>query len=763
LNEGDLFPPGPLVVTETAPGIGSTDSGCISIAAFTQNAGGGFKVPYDRVVYILEFSNGGAPGTDPSLQGTICVDTCTPSGGGAWSWVFLVGGSWFPTFYDAPLCFPVANPPNLPPVPDCGDPNATFSHCETATLDFSATDPDGDPLTWSASVGTMTPVAGNASTWSWNGGPQEGFVTLTVTVTDNFSNSANCVVELEFTNEGPSIVCSPTVPTVLVNDTKCVNVTVDDDCDVLTLSTNPVDAEIAITPLGGGVYSICYSPTAGPAGVRTFEVIVDDGLATASCDVSFNVIEGAPYGVVIEKIHDQIQGQFVDVALTLLGVDPAQGIGGFDLLIAYDNSALSFQQALEGDIYAQCGWEYFTYRFGADGNCGGGCPSGLTRVVGLAETNNGADHPTCNDPDFVGPLPTTLAYLRFLVSNDRTLECQYVPIRFFWVDCGDNTISNGDGSELYISGQVFDYDNDAPINDGSFGFPGYLGAADFCLEQGLPGKPVPIRYIDFYNGGVDIVCADSIDARGDINLNGLSYEIADAVMFTNYFITGLGAFEFVQGSIAASDVNADGIPLSVADLVYLIRVIVGDALPYPKLNPMHATYAMESNVMSVDAEMGAAYLVFEGKVNADLLADNMDMKVGLVDGNTHVLVFSTNANQVFSGNFLNVDGNLVSAEFATYDGQPVAAKNVPRTFRVEQNYPNPFNPNTVIEFAMPNAGAWSVEIFNVTGQRVDSFNGVAEAGVVSVNWNASELASGVYFYRVAAGQNSKTMKAVLLK
>jgi hypothetical protein len=432
-------------------------------------------------------------------------------------------------------------------------------------------------------------------------------------------------------------------------------------------------------------------------------------------------------------------------------------------LIAYDNSALSFQQALEGDIYAQCGWEYFTYRFGADGNCGGGCPSGLTRVVGLAETNNGADHPTCNDPDFVGPLPTTLAYLRFLVSNDRTLECQYVPIRFFWVDCGDNTISNGDGSELYISGQVFDYDNDAPINDGSFGFPGYLGAADFCLEQGLPGKPVPIRYIDFYNGGVDIVCADSIDARGDINLNGLSYEIADAVMFTNYFITGLGAFEFVQGSIAASDVNADGIPLSVADLVYLIRVIVGDALPYPKLNPMHATYAMESNVMSVDAEMGAAYLVFEGKVNADLLADNMDMKVGLVDGNTHVLVFSTNANQVFSGNFLNVDGNLVSAEFATYDGQPVAAKNVPRTFRVEQNYPNPFNPNTVIEFAMPNAGAWSVEIFNVTGQRVDSFNGVAEAGVVSVNWNASELASGVYFYRVAAGQNSKTMKAVLLK
>ena len=66
--------------------------------------------------------------------------------------------------------------------------------------------------------------------------------------------------------------------------------------------------------------------------------------------------------------------------------------------------------------------------------------------------------------------------------------------------------------------------------------------------------------------------------------------IADAVTLANYFIYGLSAFSInIEGQIAASDVNADGIPLSVADLVYLIRVITGDALPIEKETPLLTT------------------------------------------------------------------------------------------------------------------------------------------------------------------------------
>jgi hypothetical protein len=57
----------------------------------------------------------------------------------------------------------------------------------------------------------------------------------------------------------------------------------------------------------------------------------------------------------------------------------------------------------------------------------------------------------------------------------------------------------------------------------------------------------------------------------------IGYEIADAVLFSNYFIRGLPVFTINQaGQVAASDVNADGLVLTVADLVYLIRAVVGD-------------------------------------------------------------------------------------------------------------------------------------------------------------------------------------------
>lgn len=185
-----------------------------------------------------------------------------------------------------------------------------------------------------------------------------------------------------------------------------------------------------------------------------------------------------------------IQGQFHDLPISLISVDPNQGLGGFDFLVAYDASALAFQLAFEGDVYDNCGWEYFTYRFGAYGNCGSGCPSGLLRVIGMAETNNGGYHPGCHSTG-VGyvagqTFPLTLAYLRFLVSNDRTLECQFVPVRFFWYDCGDNTLSNHDGSELYLSEKVYDFtEYNNPFVNGLIPLPGtwpsYGGALDGCV------------------------------------------------------------------------------------------------------------------------------------------------------------------------------------------------------------------------------------------------------------------------------------------
>jgi hypothetical protein len=463
-------------------------------------------------------------------------------------------------------------------------------------------------------------------------------------------------------------------------------------------------------------------------------------------------------------------------------------MGGFDFLLSYDASALAFIEAELSDWLISCGWEYFTYRFNWNGNCGNACPSGLLRLVGMAETNNGPNHP---DIGCIGQFPPgvdcydcggIIVTLTFFLSNDRTLECMFAPIRFYWMDCGDNTISTVSGDTLALNRYIYDYVGCSyhEIQDYTYGFPGWFGAPDDpCLDG---DKVEPVRFVDFCNGGIDIVCADSIDARGDINVNGVANEIADAVMFTNYFISGLSAFgSHVEASIAASDVNADGIALSVADLVYLVRVIVGDANPYPKPLPeTPVAISAQGGVVNYDSpvDLGAALLTFQvnGNVGTPQLgsgASGMDMKYAREGNELRVLIYNIGSEMIEAGAdvLITVPGNveLTGAEVATFDGFGVDAlvRNLPQSFNVN-NYPNPFNPSTKIALSLPVASEWSVKIFNITGQLVKDYSGYSEAGMVEVMWNGTDasnnkVASGIYFYKAEAGQYNATKKMLLMK
>jgi hypothetical protein len=489
---------------------------------------------------------------------------------------------------------------------------------------------------------------------------------------------------------------------------------------------------------------------------------VTDGKDAVECAYVLDVSQSPE--VFIEKAHDVYQGQFANVNVTMSEFE----IGGFDFLISYDASALTFMGANTdlSALYNDCGWEYFEYRFGPFGNCGNGCPSGQVRVIGMAETNNGPVHPTCFKVDEDGVVFT----MKFLVSNDRNLNCSFVPIRFYWYDCGDNTLSNDLGTELYIANDVFDYVGDlppfgdymkiTPDDKSTIVFPTYLGAEDDCVTSGGDNKPAVTRFIDFFNGGIDIICSDSIDKRGDLNLDGLAYTIADAVIFTNYFVYGLSAFgAYYEGAIAASDVNADGMPLTVSDLVYLIRVVINDAVPYPKvISTVSAEYWVENGVLSVNREMGAIYLELDRNADVELLAEGMEMKAD----NGKVIVYSLDGNAV-NGPVVRTDAKIVNIEMAAKDGSPVNGAEVPRNFSLSQNYPNPFNPETVIGFNLSEATDYSLTIYNVTGQVVDVFSGSADAGSHELKWNASNVASGIYFYKLDAGNFSETKKMILLK
>jgi hypothetical protein len=92
------------------------------------------------------------------------------------------------------------------------------------------------------------------------------------------------------------------------------------------------------------------------------------------------------------------------------------------------------------------------------------------------------------------------------------------------------------------------------------------------------------------------------------------------------------------------------------------------------------------------------------------------------------------------------------------------AEQLPQGYSLAQNYPNPFNPTTAIQFTLPKAAQVRLTVYNVLGQEVATLvNGNLTAGIHSVNFDGSRLASGVYLYKIAAGDFVSTRKMVLLK
>jgi len=98
-----------------------------------------------------------------------------------------------------------------------------------------------------------------------------------------------------------------------------------------------------------------------------------------------------------------------------------------------------------------------------------------------------------------------------------------------------------------------------------------------------------------------------------------------------------------------------------------------------------------------------------------------------------------------------------------------AGAGLPQSFDLKQNYPNPFNPTTEISFDLPNASKVELTVFNVLGQQVRTLvNSDMPAGTHTVTWdgNATDgnsVASGVYFYRIAADNFAMTRKMMMLK
>jgi hypothetical protein len=89
---------------------------------------------------------------------------------------------------------------------------------------------------------------------------------------------------------------------------------------------------------------------------------------------------------------------------------------------------------------------------------------------------------------------------------------------------------------------------------------------------------------------------------------------------------------------------------------------------------------------------------------------------------------------------------------------------VPTEFRLFQSYPNPFNPSTTIKFSLPVDRFVSLKVYDMLGREVATLmSEEVHAGTYQREWDATRFASGVYYYRIAAGEYLDTKKTVLIK
>ena len=508
--------------------------------------------------------------------------------------------------------------------------------------------------------------------------------------------------------------------------------------------------------------------------------------------------------LIIETAH-ALNGQDVTVSITT--EQSIYEMGGFDFLIRYDDSHLAFKEAGAGDLLEDCGWEYFTYRHGVEGNCGDACPKGLMRIIAMADLDNGpTQHPSCYGPPDTDP--HELATMKFSVSGDRNIIDQCLPIEWYWDDCPDNIITIPDGTMSYVDLTVYSaagdliWDEDDDDTYPEDARPPHVGTPDVCMEGGGPDKPAPVRRLCFRNGAI---CVDEPpDDRGDINLNGIANEVSDAVLFSHYFIYGPSVWDpiYQDAQILATDINDDGIVLTVADLIYLIRIITGDEQPYPAGEnpkvaeaPLTATidWSVEDGALRVGwncaVETGALLIVLEhdgahfgapiAGVHAEgltvlshdtgtqlrMLLVGMDRGAAIVSGEGPIVSIPLSGSPSVT---------LADVEAVDYDGTPITvtsgkSAHVPHSFTLNQNVPNPFNAGTRFTFFIPEDGEATLEVFDILGRRVALvFHEYVAAGTHHVAWDArtetgDELASGIYLYRLTTTVGHLTRKMVLLR
>ena len=219
------------------------------------------------------------------------------------------------------------------------------------------------------------------------------------------------------------------------------------------------------------------------------------------------------------------------------------------------------------------------------------------------------------------------------------------------------------------------------------------------------------------------------------------------------------------------DYSSDSTQNQLMAVAYIPAVNSSDSI-YKKL-VIYSTNSFITGTIKIDGNAPGFPIM--------LVAYNQDtaQAVAICDGSTGNFVLHV-TNKIYNYQIfpINFSQNLYYQNANAHSGDtgvmlnlsttPLAVKQssngLPKEFSLSQNYPNPFNPSTSIEYALPTESNVRIMVYNLIGQKIaELVNGAQMAGYHIVNFNANNLSSGIYFYKIIATSKNNSNKFILTK